>query len=115
GLVGRLLDPAAQHGVEPLEAARHRQAGGGDILGEAALVLLPDGNLEVLARAEVGEDPARGHAHALGQRADREAFEAMAGGLLEGRIDDGRPGMLALAHALLGPGHPDDSVLWKAR
>ena len=63
--------------------------------------------LQVLARAEMGEDAALGHAHRLRQRADRQAFQSGRAGDAVGAVDDG----LAGGGAFAGGGH--DGHGWK--
>ena len=70
------------------------------LLLEALVVFAHHGDLQFLARAEVGEDARLAHLRDFGQRADRQAFQADLRGQAQGRVDDGRLGLLALLQGL---------------
>ena len=92
------LDPAREHGDQARQAARLLDAREEDFLFEAVVVELDHFELQVFARAEVREHAGLAHAHAVGQQADGQAFEAVAACEFQRHVQDRCPCLLAFAH-----------------
>ena len=71
-----------------------------DLFLETRVVFADHGDLQFLARAEMGEHARLAHLGDFGQGADGQAFQADLRGQAQRRIDDGGLGLLAL---LQGP------------
>jgi hypothetical protein len=67
------------------------------------VVFPDDGNLQFLARAKVGEHPRLAHASHFRQRTNAQALQTDLRGQAQGRIDDGRLGLLPLEQATAIP------------
>src|SRR5690348_1381866 len=93
------LEPVRHDRAQPRQAARLLQRGQQHPGHEALAAGVEHGQLQVFARAEVGEHAALGHAHVAGQAADRQAFQPVATGQRVGVVEDGVAGGRALAGA----------------
>ena len=62
---------------------------------KAVVVLADDGNLQFFARTKVGEHARLAHARDFGHGANGQALQADLRGQAQGRVDDGRLGLLA--------------------
>jgi hypothetical protein len=82
--------------AQPRQAARQAHGGEEHLFLEALVVLADDGDLQLLARAEVREDTALAHLRDFGQRADRQALKPHVRSQAECRLQDGGAGLLAL-------------------
>src|SRR5690606_8112965 len=102
GLDGGPFEPAAEDRAQARQPALLLPRRNEHLVDEPPLVRLEHRDLQVLARTEVREHAALGHLHALGERPDRQALEAVAGRQLERRLDDGRARLLALAQCARG-------------
>ncbi|MNT21235.1 hypothetical protein D3C72_1565680 [compost metagenome] len=89
------LHPVGEHGAQARQAARRLQGGEEHLLLEAGVVLAHHGNLQFLARAEVGEDARLAHLGDLGHGADRQALEPDLRGQRQRGVDDDGLGLLA--------------------
>ncbi len=69
---------------------------------EAAVVLADDGDLQLFARAEVGEHARLAHLRHVGQRPDGQAFQAHLRGQAQGGIEDGGARLQAFLQGLGG-------------
>ena len=94
------LHPVIEQGTQPGHAARLVEAGKENLLLETSMVFMHHGDLQLLARAEMGEHARLAHAGELGDRTDGQAFQPHVRGQVQGRLDDGILGLLAL---LQGP------------
>ena len=68
--------PALEQRAQPRQAARRAHRRAEHLFLELGVVLADDRDLQLLARAEMGEHARLAHPGHLGQRADRQAFEA---------------------------------------
>jgi len=102
-LDGGPVHPVAKQRSQPRQAARllHRRIE--HLLLEARVVLVDDGDLEFLARAEVGEHARLAHAGGFGQRADRQPFQADLRRQRQRGVDDGGLGLLPLVQGATAP------------
>ena len=82
------LEPVVHDRAQAGQAARLRQRGDQHRIAEAGGGGFEHGQLQVLARTEMGEHAALGHADRLRQRTDRQALEAGEPGDLVGPVDD---------------------------
>jgi hypothetical protein len=96
------LHPVVEQRRQARQAARLLQRREEDLFFKAHVVFADDRDLQLLARAEMGEHAGLAHAHDLGQRAYAQAFQPDLRGQAQGRIHDGRLGLLAF---LLAFGH----------
>ena len=64
------------------------------------MILADHLDLQILARAEMSEDTAFAHLHALGQQTYGQAFQAIASRQFDRCIENRNPCLLALAHDL---------------
>ena len=90
--------PARIHRGQAWQAAGLLQARQEHLVLEAAVVVLDDRDLQVLARAEVREHAALRHLHAVGDQADRQPLEPVAAREIERGIEDRGTGLFAFAH-----------------
>ena len=81
--------PALEQGAQPRQAARRAHRGPEHLVLELRVVLADDRDLQLLARAEVGEHARLAHAGHLGQGADRQSLEADMRGERERRVENG--------------------------
>ena len=89
-------DPAVEQRAQPRQAARRLHRRAEDLVLELGVVLADDRDLQLLARAEVGEDARLAHAGHFGQGADREPFEADVRRERERCVENGGARLLAL-------------------
>ena len=82
------LQPAVEQRAQPRQAARRRHRRAEHLFLELGVVLADDRDLQLLARAEVGEDARLAHPGDLGQGADRQPFEADVRRERERGVDD---------------------------
>jgi hypothetical protein len=88
--------PVLEQGAHPRQPARLAHGGREDLGLEAAVVLAHHGDLQLLARAEVGEHARLALAHGLGQGADGQALQPHARGHAQGNGHDLGARLLAL-------------------
>ena len=86
------LHPEIEHALKPGQAPGFQQSRLEDAGLEATEILPHHLDLELLAGSEMGKDTAFAHAHAFGDRADRQALEPLARRELKRNIEDGRTG-----------------------
>ena len=96
-VVANPIEPVLHDRPQPRHAARLLQRTNQDLLTESARTLFDDRQLQRLARSEMCEHAALGHASSQGQFTNREAFDAIATGNGIGPIQDqiARGGTLA--------------------
>ena len=81
--------PALEQRAQARQPARRSAAPGGRPRPRTRVVLAHDRDLQLLARAEMGEHARLAHARHLGQPADRQALEADLRGERQRRIENG--------------------------
>ena len=87
-VVAHPVEPARDDRVQPREATRRAQRGDQHRFAEAPAAAVEHRELQVLARTEMREHAALGHAHRLREFADREAFEPGAASDRVGLVED---------------------------
>ena len=92
GIAADPVEPVVHDRAQPRQAARLRQRRHQHRFAEPRGRRFEHRQLQVLARSEMGEHAALGHADRLRQRADRQAFDAGEAGDVVGAIDDGFAG-----------------------
>jgi hypothetical protein len=90
------LEPAVEQRAQPRQPARHRHRRLEHLFGKFGVVLAHHRDLQLLARAEVGEHARLAHLGDLGHGADRQALEPDLRGQRQCGIDDHGLGLLAL-------------------
>src|SRR5205085_9414457 len=88
--------PAIEQRPQPWQPALGGERWPEHLFLELAVVLADDRDLQLLARAEVGEDARLAHPGLFGERADREALEADARGKRERSVENGGTRLLPL-------------------
>lgn len=92
------FEPVGHHAAQAGQAAWLAQGRLQHLGHEALAGQLQNRQLQILAAAKVSENAALGHVEALGQLADRQAFETDLRGLLISRFQDSLARLLTLAH-----------------
>ena len=95
------LHPVVEQRTQAGHAARRAHGGEEHFLLEARVVLADHRDLQLLARAEVGEHARLAHAHDVGQRPDGQTLEPDVRGQTQRGIDDGGLGLLPLVQRTL--------------
>src|SRR6185369_1117521 len=88
--------PVVEQRSQAWQAARQRERRAEYLLLELAVVFADDRDLQLLARAEVGEDSRLAHPGDFGEDADRQALEAVVGGERERSVENRRTRLPAL-------------------
>lgn len=87
-LDGGALHPVVEQGAQTGQPALGLQRGIEHLLLEAVVVLADHGNLQLFAGAEMGKHTGFAHLRGFGQATDRQAFQPVVHGQLQGHIHD---------------------------